>query len=151
IPDWDEITVNASIRRHPVHRKKMTVTDQGRRSETRFAKISTGLNSAFVAAWPRTGRTHQIRVHLLYSGFPIIGDRVYAPGYHKRFTNIAVQKKLADFDGVCLHAYRLKIAHPRTKERMVFTSDIPADFKNIMQMLSFPDADDYFRETMDLS
>ena len=83
-----------------------------------------------------TGRTHQIRVHLKYKGTSLLGDKQYG----KR--NIKFKKinndffiKLNKLSGQALHAKTLEFAHPITKKWMIFNSDLPNDFKKILNLL----------------
>jgi len=108
--------VNAAIARHPTHRQKMTVTrrDTGRPAETSWKVLVAQGALTLLECRPRTGRTHQIRVHLKHLGHPVAGDRVYGGG--------------ADFPRQLLHAWQIAIRHPRTGEELVFTAPVPADF-----------------------
>ena len=71
-----------------------------------------------------TGRTHQIRVHLEYIGHPVVGDPLYGENNRKIYSN-----------GQLLHAYRLTLKHPRTKEEMSFEAPIPTFFEDIIRSL----------------
>lgn len=68
-----------------------------------------------------TGRTHQIRVHMDYIGYPLVNDPVYG------------KRKLIDTTGQCLHAKTLGFIHPKTQEYMEFNSELPDCFINIME------------------
>jgi 23S rRNA pseudouridine1911/1915/1917 synthase len=81
---------------------------------------------------PRTGRTHQIRVHLADLGHPVVGDKVYG---HKGRKG-SKKSPLDDFPRQALHAERLEIVHPRTGKRMVFCAPLPEDMKKLLQHLS---------------
>ena len=70
-----------------------------------------------------TWRTHQIRVHMDYIGYPVVNDPVYG------------KRKLIDTTGQCLHAKTLGFIHPRTREYMEFDSELPECFINIMEQL----------------
>jgi len=109
-------TVEASIGRHPVHRKKMAVVEAGRgRTATTDYRVLRELPGAsLVECTLHTGRTHQIRVHLKHLGYPILGDEVYG--------------RRANYPRQMLHAWRLGFTHPRTGEWMEFQAPIPQDF-----------------------
>ena len=77
-----------------------------------------------------TGRTHQIRVHMSYIGHALLGDEVYAK------TKTRFEKLHAPlFNGQALHAKKLTLTHPRTKERMSFECELPDNFKKMLELL----------------
>ena len=77
-----------------------------------------------------TGRTHQIRVHMSYTGHPLLGDEVYAKN-KSQFE----KKHPALFAGQCLHARELKFIHPRTKEEVHLQTELPEYFQTILAKL----------------
>ena len=77
-----------------------------------------------------TGRTHQIRVHMAYLGHPLLGDEVYG-GSKTRFQ--ALHKDC--IHGQCLHAKELQLVHPKSGEVMVFSSELPDNFKKVIDIL----------------
>jgi 23S rRNA pseudouridine1911/1915/1917 synthase len=85
-----------------------------RAAETAWKVLATNPKLSLVECRPKTGRTHQIRVHLKHLGHPIAGDRVYGGG--------------ADFPRQLLHAWKLAIRHPRTGQELAFAAPPPADF-----------------------
>lgn len=115
-PRRDSGEINAPIDRHAVNRQKMTVArvDRGREALTLYRVLLRENGLALVECRPRTGRTHQIRVHLKHLGHPIAGDPVYG--------------RRGRFERHLLHAWRLSFAHPRSAERLTFTAPVPADF-----------------------
>ncbi|MEG0641470.1 MAG: RluA family pseudouridine synthase [Clostridium sp.] len=118
----DEGTIDAPIGRHPVERKKMTITDKNsRHAITHFKVIEKFERNTLIEARLETGRTHQIRVHMMHLGFPLVGDPVY--GFKKQRLGIK---------GQALHAKTLGFKHPRTGEYMEFSSEIPEDFKKAL-------------------
>ena len=83
-----------------------------------------------------TGRTHQIRVHLKYRGTSILGDKQYGKKNIKfKKINNEFFINLKKLSGQALHAKTLGFYHPKTKKRMIFNSDLPADFKKILNLL----------------
>ncbi len=128
--------VNAPIGRHPVDRKRMAVTADGREAVTEYktvAEYASRYGDAFSLVDCRlyTGRTHQIRVHMAYIGHPVAGDDVYGGGRTK-FERANAQL----FYGQCLHAYRLTLSHPRTGEIMTFEAPMPESMTNVIAHLS---------------
>ncbi len=108
--------INAPIDRHAINRQKMTVArgDRGREALTLYRVLTRADGLSLVECRPRTGRTHQIRVHLKHLGHPLAGDPVYG--------------RRGRFERHLLHAWRLAFTHPRTGERLTFTAPVPADF-----------------------
>ena len=108
-------TVIAPIGRHPVHRHKMHVGGiKARYAETDFEVLAEAGGRALVEARPHTGRTHQIRVHLKHLHTPILADPLYG-------------KPSPLIDRLALHAYELRVPHPRSGKIMSFTAPLPAD------------------------
>lgn len=108
--------VTGALARHPVHRQRMAISrrPEARAAETTWKVLQSEGNLSLLECRPKTGRTHQIRVHLKHLGHPIAGDRVYGGG--------------ADFERQLLHAWKIAVAHPRTGERLEFQAPVPADF-----------------------
>jgi 23S rRNA pseudouridine1911/1915/1917 synthase len=118
-------TIDAPIGRHPVDRKKMAVNiHSGRRAVTHFKVLERFSNATYVELNLETGRTHQIRVHLSYIGYPIIGDKVYGR-----------KKENFDVDGQALHARKLEFVHPVKNVEMAFEAPLPAYFIKLLDEL----------------
>jgi len=112
-----DTTVIAPIGRHPVHRHKMHVGGiKARYAETDIAVLAEAEGRALVEARPHTGRTHQIRVHLKHLHTPIWADPLYG-------------KPSPYIDRLALHAYELRVPHPRSGKIMSFTAPVPADIE----------------------
>lgn len=107
-------TIRLPLGRDPGDRRRMQVLDGGLASETRFEVLDTAGTYALLRCHLVTGRTHQIRVHLAASGWPIAGDRVYGAA-HDRLARQA------------LHAWRLTLPHPTTREPLAITAPVSAD------------------------
>lgn len=117
-------TINLPIGRHPVDRKKMAVKpDGGKEAITHFKVIERLPKHTIVECELETGRTHQIRVHLSNIGYPIVGDTVYG------------KKDTKGMTGQALHARKLELIHPETKEIMKFEGKEPEDFINLIAQL----------------
>lgn len=113
----DSGTVDAPIGRHKTDRKRMAVTEDGRRAVTHWHVLERFGTETLLDVRLETGRTHQIRVHMAYIKHPILGDEVYGSPAPKLGLN-----------GQALHGYRLTFSHPRTGETMSFTAPLPDDF-----------------------
>ncbi|MGM9631612.1 MAG: RluA family pseudouridine synthase [Eubacteriales bacterium] len=127
-------TVDAPIGRHPVDRKKMAVIRNesytSRDAITHYRVIKRYHGFDYIQCVLETGRTHQIRVHMAYLGHPLLGDEVYG-GDKTRFQTLHKDC----IHGQCLHAKELHLTHPRSGERMMFTSPLPKDFEKVLGLL----------------
>jgi len=127
-------TINAPIGRHPVDRKKMAVirdSDKHSRHAVTHWRVLERFNGfTYAEAVLETGRTHQIRVHMSYTGHPLMGDETYGGG-HTKF-----EKQKASFiDGQMLHATALVLCHPRSGDKMRFETPLPDNFLHILDEL----------------
>jgi 23S rRNA pseudouridine1911/1915/1917 synthase len=125
----DEGEVSAPIGRHPTNRKIMTISDQGRPATTLWRVVERFPHGTLLECTLKTGRTHQIRVHMNSIGSPVIGDPVYGD-----FSNLP--KPLRDSAALlgrqALHAATLSFTHPITKERLSFSAPLPEDFQRLL-------------------
>ena len=119
----DSGTIDAPIGRDPSDRKKMAINPKGKEAVTHFKVLERFKKATLLEVYLDTGRTHQIRVHMDYIKHPIVYDPVYG------------KRELIDETGQCLHAMKLELIHPTTKEKMEFTCDAPECFKNILEKL----------------
>lgn len=120
----DEGTINAPIGRHPVHRKKMAVTEKNSKEAVTHYKVIKRYNGfTHVRCILETGRTHQIRVHMSYIGHSLAGDDVYGP-----------KKVIKELGGQCLHAKKLGFIHPDGRY-LEFESDLPLYFTEFLSKL----------------
>ena len=103
-----------------------------RTAETLIESLEKFGYCSFIAAKPKTGRTHQIRVHLQAASMPILYDRVYKIGGAPR---IPIPTDAPRMDRPALHARRLELDHPTTGKRMTFEAEIPADMANLLVYL----------------
>ena len=117
----DTGTIDAPIGRDPKDRKKMAVVANGKNAITNFKVLARFKRATLLEIELETGRTHQIRVHMNYINHPVVNDPVYG-NYPK-----------IDETGQVLHAKKLELIHPTTKEKMVFEAEIPEEFKNILE------------------
>ncbi len=115
--------VDCPLGRHPVDRKKRAVTEKNSKAAvTHYRVISRFKGYTLIEAKLETGRTHQIRVHMQYLGFPLLGDPLYGKG----------EKNPWHLSGQALHAGELGFVHPRTNQYMEFKAPLPADMENIL-------------------
>ncbi len=125
--------IRAAIARHPTHRKRMAVQDDnaGRAAHTDYLVLEKLNHATLVEARIHTGRTHQIRVHFLHLGHPLVGDETYGASKNKRL------KELTDYAAprVLLHAKELTFIHPRTKKPQKFSAPLPDDFQQALKWL----------------
>jgi 23S rRNA pseudouridine1911/1915/1917 synthase len=136
-----EGTIEAPIGRATRDRKKMAVTRlKGRESLTQYQVLERFDLCELLCIRLKTGRTHQIRVHLSYLNHPVLGDPEYGgrqkwiKGIYDRERPFA-QKLLSAIDRQALHAKRLGFVHPRTKEYKEFESDLPEDVQAVLRLL----------------
>lgn len=120
----DKGTVDAPIGRDKQDRQSMTVTNEhSKDAVTHFHVLDRFAGFTLIECQLETGRTHQIRVHMKYIGFPIVGDPKYGP------------KKTPNIGGQALHAGVLGFKHPRTGEYLEFNAPLPAEFQQVIEDL----------------
>ena len=126
----DEGVIEAPIGRHPVNRQKMSVHGKGeegrgaREAYTSFKVIQRFKKYTLVEVKIKTGRTHQIRVHMSYLGYPLVGDPTYGG-----------QKDEFDLKGQLLHAAKLAFIHPTTGERVEFVAELPKAMLEVIKRI----------------
>ena len=126
-------TIDAPIGRHPVDRKRMAVKSTGKPAVTHFRIQKKYKNYTLLKVHLETGRTHQIRVHMSYLRFPIVGDTIY--GKKMNPGNNATLKTIANFPRQALHAESLSFVHPQTKEQVSYTASLPKDIQELLDVL----------------
>ena len=121
-PKKEQWTVEGNIGRHPVERKKMAVLKTGgRTAETSFKVLKMLKGFTYLEAYPKTGRTHQIRVHLAHGGYPIVGDETYG------------KKAKALTPRPLLHAYRIEFIHPVKNIPVKIEAPVPVDMEEFIK------------------
>lgn len=141
-PRQPEGRIEAPLARHPRNRKKMTVVEfGGREAVTDYALERSWGPFSLVRAFPRTGRTHQVRVHLAFVHCPLVGDATY--GGRKRAENWARQHRdealltlLQTLPGQALHAQRLGFVHPRSQHWVTFSAPVPTEMAALIDYLN---------------
>lgn len=115
-------TIDAPIGRDKLHREKMAVIEEGKHAVTHMKVLKRYDKYTLVSCILETGRTHQIRVHMVYIGYPIHNDPVYS-------------KREATSFGQFLHSYKMNFIHPITKKEMEFTCPLPTYFREFLDRL----------------
>ena len=126
--------VETQIGRSPVNRKKMAVVASGgKRAETHYQMLETYANGAvsLVRCTLKTGRTHQVRVHMTSLGHPLIGDKVYGKTPKAALRSESL-KTAAEFPRQALHSYKMSFEHPVTGKTMRFEIPLPADMQSVV-------------------
>ncbi|WP_163536734.1 RluA family pseudouridine synthase [Gracilibacillus sp. YIM 98692] len=115
-------TVDAPIGRSEKNRQLMDVVENGKQAVTHFEVLERMHGKfSFIKCVLETGRTHQIRVHMKYIGYPLVGDPKYG------------QRKTIDVEGQALHAYQLSFEHPITNEWLEFEAPLPDKFSHVLE------------------
>ncbi len=117
--------VDAPIGRHPRDRVRMAVVAQGKPALTFYQRLAFATNCSLIDVHLATGRTHQIRVHLAYAGYPLLADPVYAPVLNEGHPAYEGQKLMGR---QALHAWRLGLIHPFSQQSLAWQAELPADF-----------------------
>lgn len=120
----NEAVINMPIGRSSKDRKKMAVDKKGKEAITEFKVLKRYDGFTYIEVNIKTGRTHQIRVHMAEIGYPIVGDEVYSNG-----------RNPFNVKGQMLHAKELEFVHPTTKKSVKFEAPLPEYFKNVLKEL----------------
>ena len=139
---WPETEgeINKPIGRRKKDPTTYSVSGEGKPSFTRFEVEKQLRHLALVSFFPKTGRTHQIRVHAAHMGFPIFGDETYGGGLAKtrgflpEFTHLYKQE-MNRFNRHALHARRLEFLHPEKKEPVIFETPLPKEYLNLVNSI----------------
>jgi 23S rRNA pseudouridine1911/1915/1917 synthase len=132
IEDW----IDAPIGRDPVHRTRMSLrSSRPRPALTEYEVLESWGDFSLLRVRIRTGRTHQIRVHLSSLGHPVVGDTTYGSNRYKMTSNAAKRSAIDKLNRLFLHACFLKFTHPRTGESMQFESPLPPELEALHILL----------------
>jgi len=130
-PRLDSGTIELSIGRHPSIRTKMAAaTEKGRSAYTEYRVVEQFRGFSLLELKIKTGRTHQIRVHLSAIGHPVVGDDVYGERQYNQFV-----KKHGELNRYFLHAAALGFNHPSTHVPLKFHSPLPEELQNLLQSI----------------
>jgi 23S rRNA pseudouridine1911/1915/1917 synthase len=134
-PEQNSGKIDAAIARNKHNRLRMKVAPSGRsalslwRVRERFEKFT------LLDVEIKTGRTHQIRVHLASINHPVVGDEIYNEGRDNTVADINVRNAIRSMSRFFLHAERLAFSHPKTKERLEFIQPLPTELKEFLKQL----------------
>ncbi len=126
-------SIDAAIGRHPVDRKRMAVTHGGKTATTHYRVRERFDSCTLLDVEIETGRTHQIRVHMAHTKFPIVGDPIY--GKNIKSTSNKSLRVIADFPRQALHAASLSFPHPENRTTCQWSVPLPLDFQNLLDSL----------------
>lgn len=131
-------TINAPMGRHPKHRIRMAVVNDGKPAITHFRLIERFREHTHVRVMLETGRTHQIRVHMAHIRHPVVGDPVYGGRFKlpPKATPELVDE-LRNFKRQALHAAELTLEHPITHELMTWKAPLPQDMQHLLICLKY--------------
>ena len=140
VPDRDRDVIDRPIGVHPTKRERMAIRDDSstsREAQTGYEVLERFDGFALLRVTPKTGRTHQIRVHLASAGFPVLCDRLYASRARITLGEIKRDESSVDvlLDRQALHARRLKLWHPATGESLEFVAPLPEDIDSVLAAL----------------
>ena len=128
--------IDQPIARDPRHRTRMAVVRGGRpalsvyRVRQRFARFT------LLDVELKTGRTHQIRVHLSWLKHPVVGDETYGSGRDKTVADPRIRARIAKLNRQFLHAEKLGFRHPQTNEQLTFNAPLPLELRDVLQVLA---------------
>ena len=139
VPKKDSGEITYPIGRHPIDRKKMSINSyKGRSAKTLWQIKASYHGISLVEIVLKTGRTHQIRVHMTALNHPIVGDPVYGGKRNAQFLNRmpqVIRDQVTKIERQMLHARQLIIVHPHTQKSLLFEAPIPADMLALIEML----------------
>jgi 23S rRNA pseudouridine1911/1915/1917 synthase len=140
--DRDSDYIERRIGHHPHDRIKMIATDDetiGKEACTFYEVMERFKGYTFVRCQPRTGRTHQIRVHLGSVGCPVLADKTYSGRDSFKLSDLVPtlekEKEEVLLGRQALHALRLRLFHPKTKEPLAVEAPLPAEFVRTLEAL----------------
>jgi 23S rRNA pseudouridine1911/1915/1917 synthase len=132
----DSGKIEALIGRDPRNRVKMAVTRDGRQATTIYSVVERFDEFSLLNVEIKTGRTHQIRVHLAHIKHPVVADSTYGAGRANSIKSAKLRAEARRLDRPFLHAARLGFAHPATGERMEFTAPLPPELRAFLDLVS---------------
>ena len=134
-PDWAEKNLEVRLKKDGDRQHRSTIDPRGKPSTTFFRVLERYPGISLIEASPHTGYTHQIRAHLAYLGFPLVGDDLYRDPHRPTSLVDEGQPKPGGIDRVALHALSIQFIHPLTHTSMAFSAPYPEDFSLAVQQL----------------
>ena len=127
--------VDAPIGRNKHNRLRMKVATHGRSALSLWKVRKRYDKFTLLDIEIKTGRTHQIRVHMAYLNHPVVGDEIYNEGRDNTIMDHTVRQAIASMPRFFLHAEKLSFTHPKTQERLEFTQELPLELKDFLDLL----------------
>ncbi len=128
-------TIDRPMSRDRWHRTKMTVAANGRNALTMWKVRQRFEKFTLLEVEIKTGRTHQIRVHLASINHPVVGDGTYNEGRDNTVNDVDIKNAIRILDRFFLHAEKLSFDHPNTGERLTFTQPLPKELNEFLDLL----------------
>lgn len=128
-------TIDAPIAREKHNRTKMSVRAHGRNAIS-FWKVKERIEKfTLLAVETKSGRTHQIRVHLAHINHPVVGDETYNSGRDKTIKDVKIRQSIKELNRFFLHAEKLSFTHPMTKEKLDFAVELPKELSGLLAIV----------------
>jgi 23S rRNA pseudouridine1911/1915/1917 synthase len=129
--------VDQPIARHQTQRTKMAVRPDGKEARTHYSLLQRFTGHSHVRLRLETGRTHQIRVHMAFIRFPIVGDDTYAGRFRIHAgASAEMREAVQNFGRQALHARELGLIHPASGESVSWDSELPEDMQSLLAVLA---------------
>lgn len=134
-PEQNTGKIEAAIGRNKHNRLRMKVAGHGRSALSLWKVRKRYAKFTLLEVEIKTGRTHQIRVHMAYINHPVVGDEIYNEGRDNTVADITVRNAIASMQRFFLHAEKLSFVHPQTLERMEFEQPVPSELNEFLDLL----------------
>jgi 23S rRNA pseudouridine1911/1915/1917 synthase len=137
----DSDYIEGALKMHPHDRLRMVVSSDpdAKPALSYYEVLERFRGFSLVKVQPRTGRTHQIRVHLLHAGAPVLADKLYGGRDRLKLSDLVPNLPQSEdevlIDRQALHAYRLRFRHPRTDQWIEAEAPLPPDMRRVLEAL----------------